>query len=104
MYAIIEDGGKQYKVEQGTALCVETRDLAEGQTQVEFDKVLFVRDDQGIEIGSPYVKGAKVTGTVNGTAAGPKVHPMKFRRRKNSKSRTGHRQKYLDVEITAITR
>lgn len=104
MYAIIEDGGKQYKVEQGTALCVETRDLAEGQTQIEFDKVLFVRDDQGVKIGSPYLKGAKVTATVNSLAAGPKVHPMKFRRRKNSKSRTGHRQKYLDVQITDISR
>ncbi|MBN2212237.1 MAG: 50S ribosomal protein L21 [Sedimentisphaerales bacterium] len=104
MYAIIEDGGKQYKVEQGSALCVEVRDLAEGQTEVEFDKVLFVRDDQGVQIGNPYLKGAKVTAKISGQAAGPKVHPMKFRRRKNSKSRTGHRQKYLDVEITAITR
>lgn len=104
MYAIIEDGGKQYKVEMGTILSVETRPLTEGQTEVEFGQVLFCRDDQATKVGQPYVQGAKVTGKIRAGTSGPKVHPTKFRRRKNSKSRTGHRQKYIEVEITGIAK
>ena len=102
MYAIIEDGGKQYKVQQGEKVCIELRNLEEGQTAVEFDKVLFVRNDAGTTVGQPYVAGAKVTATVTNTVAGPKVYPMQFRRRKNSRRRIGHRQKYLEVQITDI--
>ena len=102
MYAIIEDGGKQYKVEPGQTVCVELRDLVEGQETVEFDRVLLVREDEGVTIGTPLVAGAKVVGTLEGVAAGPKLHPAQKRRRKNSKRRIGHRQKYLEVEITAI--
>jgi len=104
VYAIIEDGGKQYRVEPGTVVCVELRDLAEGQEQIEFDRVLFYRDDGGVEVGQPYVAGVKVTGRVRGPAAGPKLHPLKFRRRKNSQTRIGHRQKYLEVEVTGISK
>ncbi|MBI9017170.1 MAG: 50S ribosomal protein L21 [Phycisphaerae bacterium] len=102
MYAIIEDGGKQYKVQQGEKVCIELRDLVEGETAVEFDRVLFVRNDDGTEIGKPYITGAKVLGEVVNTVAGPKVYPMQFRRRKNSRRRIGHRQKYLEVQITDI--
>ncbi len=102
MYAIIEDGGKQYKVSQGDTLCVELRDLKEGQTELEFGQVLFVHDDKAVTVGQPTVKGAKVLGRINGIANGPKLNPMHFRRRKNSRSRIGHRQKYLEVEITQI--
>ena len=104
MYAIIEDGGKQYRVEQGDVLCVELRDLAEGQTELEFDRVLFYRDDETTLVGQPLLQGAKVSGTLNGPAAGPKLYPMSFKRRKDSQRRIGHRQKYLEVQITAITK
>ncbi len=104
MYAIIEDGGKQYKVEQGETVCFELKELEEGQTQVEFDQVLFIKDDAGTIIGQPVVEGAKVIGKINGQEAGPKLYPMQFRRRKNSRRRIGHRQKYIEVEITEIAK
>ena len=104
VYAIIEDSGKQYKVEQGDLLCVDQRSLADDQTELEFDKVIFYRDDETTVIGQPVVEGAKVKAKVNGIANGPKLYPLHFRRRKNSQSRIGHRQKYLEVQITEITR
>lgn len=104
MYAIIEDGGKQYKVQQGESVCVDIRDLTEGQTAIEFGQVLFYRDDESTLIGQPYVEGAKVVGKINGQADGPKLYPMHFKRRKNSQSRIGHRQRYLEVEITDIVK
>ena len=104
MYAIIEDGGKQYKVEPGTVLSVELRDLAENQAEIQFDKVIFLKDDGDATIGQPYVAGAKVTAKLQGQANGPKLYPMQFRRRKNSRRRIGHRQKYLQVEVTGISR
>ena len=104
MYAIIEDGGKQYKVEQGETVCVELRDLAEAQQEVEFDRVLYYTDDDTTLVGQPLVEGVKVLGKINGVAAGPKLHPMQHRRRKDSQRRIGHRQKYLEVEITDISK
>ena len=104
MYAIIEDGGKQYKVEQGDVLCVELRDLAEGQTELEFDRVLFYQDDETTLIGQPLLQGAKVSATLNGQVTGPKLYPMSFKRRKDAQRRIGHRQKYLEVLITAISK
>ena len=102
MYAIIEDGGKQYKVEKGEVVCIETCPLAEGQTSIEFDKVLFYKDEENTLIGQPVIAGAKVVGKINRQAKGPKLYPMQFRRRKNSQRRIGHRQKYYEVEITDI--
>lgn len=104
MYAIIEDGGKQYKVAQGETVCVELRDLDEGQTQIEFDKVLYVGDESDSLIGQPLLAGAKVVATIQDVVGGPKLYPMQFRRRKNSRRRIGHRQKYIEVEITEIAR
>ena len=104
MYAIIEDGGKQYKVQQGDTVCVELRDLDQQQESVEFDRVLFYRNDDDTVIGQPYVQGAKVLATVAGQANGPKVYPMHFKKRKNSRRRIGHRQKYLEVLITDIVK
>ncbi len=102
MYAIIEDGGKQYKVEQGKRVCIELKELEEGQETVEFNNVLFIRDEDTITVGQPLIAGAKVIGKLNGQAMGEKLYPMQFRRRKNSRRRIGHRQKYLEVEITEI--
>ena len=104
MYAIIDDGGKQYKVAQGDTVCVEVRDLEEGQSSIEFDRVLFYKDDETTLVGQPVVEGAKVIAAISGPAAGPKVYPMHFRRRKNSQRRIGHRQKYLEVAITEIVK
>jgi len=104
VYAIIEDGGKQYKVEQGDMVCVDLRELADGQSQIEFDRVLYYRDDESMVVGQPLIEGARVVGKVNGVAAGTKLYPLQFRRRKNSRRRIGHRQKYLEVEITEISR
>ena len=104
MYAIIEDGGKQYKVAPGDTVCVEQHDLAEGENEIEFDRVLFYRDEENTFIGQPLVKNAKVRARViDAQAKGPKLYPMQYRRRKNSRRRIGHRQKYLAVEITEIT-
>ena len=102
VYAIIEDGGKQYKVEQGQAVCVELREVAEGQTELEFDRVLFYRDEQTTLVGQPVIAGAKVVAKIAGQADGPKLYPMQFRRRKDSQRRIGHRQRYLEVEVTSI--
>jgi len=104
VYVIIEDSGKQYKVQPGDVLCVDQRSLAEDQIELEFDRVIFYRDDEATEIGQPVVEGAKVKAKVNGNALGPKLYPMQFRRRKNSRRRIGHRQKYLEVEITEISK
>ena len=104
MYAIIEDGGKQYKVEQGEKVCVELRDLTEGQSEISFDRVLLYRDDEMTLVGQPVIEGAKVVGKINGQADGPKLFPMQMKRRKDSQRRIGHRQRYLEVEITSITK
>ena len=104
MYAIIEDGGKQYKVQPGGTISVELRDLAQDQATVEFDNVLFYSDDDGSQVGQPLVSGMKVVGKVNGQSNGPKLYPMRFKRRKDSQRRIGHRQKYLEVEITEIVK
>ena len=104
MYAIIDDGGKQYKVSQGEKVCVELRDLADGQDQIEFDKVLYLKDEETTLIGQPILAGAKVVGKLLQEADGPKLYPMQLRRRKNSRRRIGHKQKYLEVEITEISK
>jgi len=102
VYAIIEDGAHQYKVEEGDRLDVQLHDLAEGQQAVEFDKVLFVRDGDDVKIGQPYIEGAKVTASVEGEVKGDKITIIKYRRRKNSRRKKGHRQKYLQVKIDKI--
>ena len=105
MYAIIEDGGKQYKVQPGEVVFLELRQLAEGATEeITFEKVLFYKDDATAEVGTPLLAGAKVVGKIKGQASGPKLYPLQFKRRKDSQRRIGHRQKYLEVEITDILR
>ena len=101
MYAIIEDGGKQYKISNGQAFDFEKKPLAVGM-KVEFDKVLLCADDTDILIGTPYVQNCKVLGTVVGEVKGPKLVIMKFRRKKGSKTKTGHRQKYTRIKIEEI--
>lgn len=104
MYAIVEDGGKQYKLEAGKRVCVELRELEEGQEQLQFDKVLYLKDGESIQVGQPLLAGASVTGKILHTLGGPKLFPMHHKRRKNSRRRIGHKQKYLEVEITEIVK
>ena len=102
MYAIIQDGAHQYKVEEGDTLEVQRRDLAEGQDTVEFDRVLLVADGEQQQIGRPVVDGAKVRAKVVDEVKGDKLIIMKIRRRKHYRLKRGHRQRYLRVRIDKI--
>ena len=107
MYAVIEQGGRQYKVSQGDVIEIELTEVAPDAKTIEMDKVLFVSDGQDIKVGTPYLDGAKVIATFSTTAEdavvkGPKLYPTHFRRRKNSRRRVGHRQKFLQVTIETI--
>ena len=107
MYAIIEQGGKQYKVSQGDVVNIELTEVAPDAKTIEMDKVLFVSDGKDIKVGTPFLDGAKVIASFKTTAEdsvvkGDKLYPMQFRRRKNSSRKIGHRQKYLQVVIDAI--
>jgi large subunit ribosomal protein L21 len=103
MYAIIEDSGQQFKVSEGDVLRVDTRDLPEDAKEVVFDRVLLLAEEGNIRVGRPLVSGAKVQAEVlDPLAKGVKVHIYYFRRRKHSRSKTGHRQKYLEVRVTKI--
>lgn len=101
MYAVVSTGGKQHKVTQGEVLRVEKLDAEEGAS-VELDKVLMIADGDKINIGTPLVKGGKVTAVVKSHGRGKKVEIMKFRRRKHHQKRTGHRQSYTEIEVTGI--
>ena len=102
MYAIIVDGGRQYRVEPGMELDVDYRDVAQGEN-LEFPKVLAIGTDSGLQIGTPTVDGAQVTASVMGPKQGDKIYIQKFRRRKTFRKRTGHRQLYTRVKIESIT-
>ncbi len=106
MFAVIETGGKQYRVEEGDVLDVERFETADEKTpeknKVQFDRVLMVGGDEGVKIGSPLVAGAKVTGVLVDEVRGPKIVVFKMKRRKGYKRRTGHRQDLLRVQIDSI--
>lgn len=102
MYAVIETGGKQYRVSQGQYLRVEKLDADEGAT-IDLDKVLMVADGEDIKLGKPYLDGGKVTATIKAHGRGKKVMIIKFRRRKHHKKTQGHRQSYTEIEITGIS-
>jgi len=107
MYAVIEQGGKQYKVSAGDVINIELADVAPEAETIELDKVLFVSDGEKIKVGTPYLDKAKVIGRFKSNAQeaqvkGPKLYPTHFRRRKNSSRKMGHRQKYLQVTIDSI--
>lgn len=101
MYAIIEEGGRQLKVEEGQTLEVDYRDVSSGD-EVKFEKVLAYRDDDGLKLGQPLLDSATVTAEVVAVCQGPKLIVQKIRRRKNSRSKTGHRQIYTRVKINKI--
>ena len=106
MYAIIETGGKQYRVEKNDVIDVErvesALDSTKGQS-VEFKNVLFFNDGKNAKVGSPYVAQAVVKGEFLGDSKGPKVISFKYKQRKGVRRKVGHRQKYHRIKITEIT-
>ncbi len=102
MYAVIEDRGNQIKVSQGEVLKIDLNN-AEPGSEIVFEKVLLYSDDAGVKVGAPTVAGAKVVAEVLGERKGKKVYGVSFRRRKSSRVRKGHRQKYTAVRIKEIT-
>jgi large subunit ribosomal protein L21 len=102
MYAVIATGGKQYRVEKGTVLQIEKLEGEAGST-VEFGDVLLIGDGDSIKVGSPLIKGGKVTATVEKHGKGEKKVIVKFRRRKHYLRQGTHRQHYTQVKITDIS-
>ena len=101
MYAVIETGGKQYRVQEGTVLKVEKL-TAEAGASIEFGQVLAMGEGASVKLGTPFISGGKVTGTVQKHGKGDKVSFIKFRRRKHYLRQGTHRQFYTDVKITGI--
>lgn len=102
MYAIIETGGKQYKVSEGDTLFIEKIEAEDG-TKVEFDKVLAVSTDDGLKVGKPYIEKVKVTAEVEKNGKGKKIIVFKYKAKKGYKKMQGHRQPYTRVKIEKIS-
>ncbi len=101
MFAIIETGGKQYKVTEQDIIFVEKLDCEEG-AEITFDKVVAISTENGFKAGAPVVDGATVKGTVVKNGKGKKIYVMKYKSKKNEKKKIGHRQPYTKVQITSI--
>ncbi|WP_168123751.1 50S ribosomal protein L21 [Paenibacillus sp. HB172176] len=101
MYAIIETGGKQYKVQEGDVIYIEKLDGGEGES-VTFDRVLAVTGNDGFVSGTPLVAGATVTGKVEKHGKGQKIIVYKYKAKKNYRRKQGHRQPYTKVTIEKI--
>lgn len=101
MYAVIVSGGKQHRVKEGETLKLEKLEVETGGS-VEFDRVLLVADGDRVQVGAPVVDGAKVTAEVVNHGRHDKIQIIKFRRRKHSMKRQGHRQWFTEVKITGI--
>jgi large subunit ribosomal protein L21 len=101
VYAIIESGGKQYRVEPGVVVALE-RIPGEVGSQVELDRVLLVSDGSTIKVGQPTVAGAKVISQIVAQTRGEKIDVFKFKRRKKYRRKTGHRQELTEVRVAEI--
>ena len=101
MYAVIETGGKQYRVQEGDVVFVEKLDVAEGES-VNFDKVLLLSNEGNLNAGKPYVEGAKVEGTVLEQGKAKKIIVFKYKAKKNERKKKGHRQPFTKVKIEKI--
>lgn len=99
MYAIFQTGGKQYRVSQGDIIDVE---LLQDESKVSFKEVVLVHDGKKIEVGTPHIKGCEIKAEVLDQVKGPKVIAFKYKKRKSSSTKTGHRQKYSRIKITEI--
>ena len=101
MYAIIETGGKQYKVEAGDVIYIEKLDV-DADADITFDKVIAIGGDDGIKVGAPYVEGASVSAKAVKNGKAKKIVVFTYKPKKNAKRKMGHRQPYTKVEIGAI--
>ena len=101
MYAIIETGGKQYRVQEGDVLNIEKLNVEAGDV-VEFDKVLVLAGEE-LKVGAPYVEGAKVVGEVVENGKAKKVIIFKYKAKKDYRKKQGHRQPYTMVKIVSLT-
>ena len=101
MYAVIETGGKQYRVQEGDELIIEKLD-AEADSEVVFDKVIAAGEGADLKIGTPYVDGASVKGKVVENGKLPKVIVFKYKAKKDYRKKRGHRQPYTKVKIESV--
>jgi large subunit ribosomal protein L21 len=101
-YAIIEDGGKQYKAVIGEAIEVDKYPLEVGE-EIDMDRVLLISDGENVIVGTPFIQGAKIQATVVAQVKGPKVIVFRYKAKERIRSKTGHRQKYTRVRIDAIS-
>lgn len=101
MYAVIETGGKQYKVSEGDVIFIEKLEVAEGES-VTFDKVLILADGENVNVGTPVVEGATVTAKVEKQGKAKKIYVFKMKRKKNYRRKKGHRQPFTKVTIEKI--
>jgi len=101
IYAVVANGGKQYRVTEGQTLDLELAHVPEGDT-VELSPVLLVEKDAEITVGKPYVSNAKVVAEVLGEVKGDKIIVFKYKPKVRSRTKTGHRQRYTRVQIKSI--
>lgn len=101
MYAVIETGGKQYKVGEGDIIDVEKLDAGEGE-EIKFDRVLLLNNDGEIKVGTPILEGVIVSGKVLAQAKGKKIIVFKYKPKKNYRKKKGHRQPFTRVRIEGI--
>ena len=101
MYAVIESGGKQYRVATGDVIRVEKLDVQTGDS-IQLDRVLLIVGDSGVQVGQPMLADTRVTATVKGHGRGDKIRVFKRRRRKHFRKTIGHRQDFTEIEITGI--
>ena len=101
MYAIIEEGGRQFKVTSGDVLNIDRQETGEEKT-ITFDRVLLVGGEGEPKVGAPLVAGATVTADILGPSKGPKIDIQKYKRRKGYHKKQGHRQHYTQVKVTGI--
>ena len=101
-YAIVEDGGKQYKAIEGGTIEVDHFESEPGE-QVNLERVLLVAEDETVTVGTPLVAGAKIQATVVAQVKGPKIIVFKYKPKKHYRVKTGHRQKYTRLQIDSIT-
>ena len=102
MYAVIKDNGKQYKVKPGDNIWIDLKEENTKGNTIEFNDILLYSNDSETKVGTPLVSDVKVIGEIKGMRKGKKLVVMKFRRRKDSRTKKGHRQKYTEVNIKEI--
>jgi len=100
-YAIVEDGGKQYRAVIGESIDVDRYPLEVG-AEIDMEKVLLISDGEDVKVGTPFVKGAKIQATVLAQVKGPKVIVFHYKAKERIRTKTGHRQQYTRVRIDAI--